>query len=88
MLRTGQVGDKTKSAEQVVEEERLRLEQLEKRRLKRMQGEEVEDDDGAAAVPAGGFAARRAKRRKLEASAGLTGGHCVLKRTKSCQLVL
>lgn len=66
-----QVSDRTKTSEELAELERLRLEALEKQRLKRMTaaaGTEIGDADEADAKPAqaaGGYAARRQKRQKL-----------------------
>ena len=84
-----QVSDRTKTAEELAELERLRLEALEKQRLKRMtaaaSGEngDADEPDAEPAQATGGYAARRQKRRKLsseaEAEFGPSGKHsCAL----------
>ena len=79
-----QVSDRTKTAEELAELERLRLEALEKQRLKRASadaGADNGDANEADAEPAqamGGYAARRQKHRKLseQADTGPSGEHC------------
>ena len=66
-----QVSDRTKTPEELAEQERARLEALEKQRLKRMtaaadaEAREGEEPAGEPAQATGGYAARRQKRRKL-----------------------
>ena len=61
-----QAGDRTKTAEELVVEQKARLEVLEAQRLKRMRGEEV--DEGHEAIgAAGGYAARRRKQQRMPA---------------------
>ena len=76
-----QVGDRTKTAEELAAEEEQRLQRLEAQRLKRLRGPSGDDlgEEGSAseeeddAAGLGGFARRRAKRRKREAA----GAHTV-----------
>lgn len=68
-----QVGEATKSAEEVQQQQQQRLEALERGRLKRMapqdEGAPQEGEAGDGAAPPGGYAARRLKQRRLEAAA-------------------
>ena len=65
------MSDRTKTPEELAEQERARLEALEKQRLKRMtaaadaEAREGEEPAGEPAQATGGYAARRQKRRKL-----------------------
>ena len=80
-----QVSDRTKTAEELAELERVRLEALEKQRLKRMtaaasaENGNADEADAEPAQAKGGYAARRQKRRKLstdaEAEFGPSGEH-------------
>ena len=71
-----QVGDRTKTAEELAAEEEQQLQRLEAQRLKRLRGPSGDDlgEEGSASeeedstAGLGGFAARRAKRRKQEAA--------------------
>ena len=65
--KRGQAGDRAKTQEEIETQEKLALEQAERKRLKRMRtggsdDESSDDDDG----PQGGYAARRRKLRKGE----------------------
>lgn len=64
--RRGQAGERARTQEEVEAQEKLALEQAERKRLKRMRGvnsdDESSDDDG----PQGGYAARRRKAKKAE----------------------
>lgn len=76
-----QAGERTLTAEELAAAEAARLEALEAARQRRMRaapaaaaGDDVDgdfgagDDGGDAPAPAGGYAARRAKRRRVEAA--------------------
>ena len=64
--RRGQAGDRVKTQEELEAQEKLALEQAERKRLKRMRGvtsdDESSDDDG----PQGGYAARRRRAKKSD----------------------
>lgn len=64
--RRGQAGDRAKTQEELEAQEKLALEQAERKRLKRMRGatsdDESSDDDG----PQGGYAARRRRAKKSD----------------------
>ena len=77
-----QVGERTKTAEELAAEEEQRLQRLEAQRLKRLRGSSGDNlgEVGSASeeddlTGLGGFAARRAKRMKREA-AGKSYGAC------------
>ncbi len=79
------MSERTKTAEELAELERQRLEALETRRLKRMRAGADEtgdalDDDGGDVVPAGGYKARRQKRQKglQREQHGPSGGRQIL----------
>eukprot|EP00798_Chlamydomonas_sp_ICE-L_P032119 gene32119-16638_t len=67
----GAAGERTLSAEEEASRDRIRLERLEKERLRRMRGDG--GDDEAELVPeqgsGGGFAARRSKQRARDEAA-------------------
>lgn len=73
-----QVGDRTKTAEELAAEEEQWLQRLEAQRLKRLKGLSRDDlgEEGSASeeeddtAVLGGLAARRAKQRKREAGPG------------------
>lgn len=76
-----QVGERTKTAEELAEAEAARLQALEASRLKRMHASGGDDDgkDGdavadGAPLAAGGYAARRQKRQRREAAATVAAG--------------
>ena len=75
-----QGGERTKTAEEVAENEKARLERLETERLKRMRGMgggSDEDEAGGEDGAGGGYRARRQKRKRDEAAAvehGPSGG--------------
>ena len=68
--RASRVADRLKSADELAAETAAQLEELERRRLKRMRqrgsDDEASDDDGDAA-PKGGYAAKRMKRSNRNA---------------------
>jgi hypothetical protein len=71
-----QVGERTKTADEVEEAELARLQKLEKQRQMRMSGD---DASGPGAVEEdqirGGYAQRRAKRQKREEDEEVAGVH-------------
>ncbi len=74
-----QAGERAKTAVEVAEEERQRLEALEVRRLKRMRAgpdadEADADDGGGLGAPKGGYAARRLKRQRGAQAVADVGG--------------
>lgn len=66
------LGGRTLTADELREQERQRLEALEKERIKRMAGEEEEDDDAAGSSGEGddGGSRRPGKRARLGPSGG------------------
>ncbi|KAK9825822.1 hypothetical protein WJX74_010755 [Apatococcus lobatus] len=67
-----QGGERTKTAEEIAEDEKARLERLETERIKRMRGMSNgsdEDASGGEDGAAGGYRARRQKRKREEAAA-------------------
>lgn len=59
-----QVGERTKTEEEIAQAEVQRLETLEKERLRRMAGDE--DAEPSGTEPEGGYARKRAKRKREE----------------------
>ena len=69
-----QVGDRTKTAEELEEAEAARLQALENRRQILMSGDDLGDDmPEPDELPAGGYARQRAKKRKQEQEAEKEG---------------
>jgi hypothetical protein len=81
-IRASRVTDRLKTADELAAEKAKQLDELERKRMKRMRSrgsdDEAESDDDDA--PKGGFKARRLKRQKREPGKKQreTVRHCVL----------
>lgn len=69
--RASRVADRLKTVDELAAETAAQLEELERRRMKRMRqrgsDDDASDDDGAGAAPKGGYAAKRMKRSHRDA---------------------
>ena len=62
-----QASDRLKTPEEIAKEEHAQLQRLEQARIRRMNGEVVEEEEEKELAPTGGYAARRARAKAEQA---------------------